>query len=77
MRWLKFSPGGLGARELRLPSGVLKRPGLRASRWPSRSCQRSLSALAMSLAVAGTQSRQNNQCWAALVNTNLQMNFCQ
>lgn len=31
----------------------------------------------MSPLAAGTSGRQNDRCWAALVDVNLQMNFCQ
>lgn len=42
---------------------------------PSRSWECDLAAAAMSPLAAGTSGRQNDRCWAALVDVNLQMNF--
>lgn len=78
-------PAGLRAKELWLPFGELcpagsgagQRPGLHALSPPSRSWERDLAAAAMSPLGAGTSGRQNDRCWAALVDANLQTNFYQ
>lgn len=78
-------PAGLRVKELRLPldvlcpagSGAGQRPGLPALSPPSRSWQCDLAAAAVSPLLVGTSGRRNDRCWAALVDANLQMNFCQ